>query len=236
MADDLAHGGFGYRFHGSFGILNVEEIVADGARPDFPEHREIDVDNVLVAGQHQAFLGHLTHGCAAAHVFHRAHANIDLVDAQGRRRERGLDRIGQMIVQSRLHFAREFAEAQHHAELVGLDSKEAGKSPEHDHSQRDQGDTPATEVAGQYAAQPILAAAQKFFEIGRPRSAWLLRSRAPRTARTRTPRSAAGLIAPRHQILLAPPSPAARFGGYRGAPCPLQRAVMARFCPLRGLM
>ena len=73
-----------------------------------------------------------------------------------------------MIVQSRLHLAGELAEAQHHAELIGLDAEEAGKAPEHDSDQRNQRDAAAAEIAGQKAAQPVLAPAQKFFEIGRP--------------------------------------------------------------------
>ena len=100
-----------------------------------------------------------------------AHADIDLVDAQRRRRERGLDRIGQMIVQPRLHLADELAEAQHDAELVGLDAEEAGKAPQRDRHQRDQRDAAAAEIARQQAAQPVLAAAQEFFQIGRPRAA-----------------------------------------------------------------
>ena len=174
-ADNLAHGGFGYRFDGAFGILDVEQIVADRARPDFPQHREIHVDDVLVAGQHQAFLRHFAHRGAAADVFDRAHADIDLVDAQRRRGERGLDRIGQVIVQPRHHLARELAEPQHDAELIGLDPEEAGKAPEYDYRQRDQRDAAAAEIAGQQAAQPVLALAQQFLEIGRLRPARRLR-------------------------------------------------------------
>ena len=199
VPDDLAHGGFGHRFHRSFGILDVEQIVADAGRLDFPQHREIDVDDVLVAGEHQAFLRHLAHRRAAAHVFHRAHADVDFVDAQRRRSQHGLDRIGQVIVQSRLHLAGELAEAKHHAELVGLDAKEAGKAPEHHGNERNQSDTAAAEIAGQEAAQPVLASAQKLLQIGRSRPASrLLRPRAPRSPGPRSP-GATGLVVPRHQ-------------------------------------
>ncbi len=78
-----------------------------------------------------------------------AHADVDLVDAQRLRRERGLDRIGQVIVEPRLHLAHELAEAQHHAELVGLDAEEAGKAPQHDGDERDQRDAAAAEIARQ---------------------------------------------------------------------------------------
>jgi hypothetical protein len=42
------------------------------------------------------------------------------------------DRIGQMIIQSGLHLADEFSEAEHHAEFIRLDAEEAGKAPQHD--------------------------------------------------------------------------------------------------------
>ena len=74
-----------------------------------------------------------------------------------------------MIVQTRLDLAHEFAEAQHHAELVGFDAEEAGKPPQHDGGERNQRDAAATEIARHEAAQLVLAAAQEFFEIGRPR-------------------------------------------------------------------
>ena len=75
-----------------------------------------------------------------------------------------------MIVEARLHVAHEFAEAQHDAEFVGLDAEEAGKAPQRDRGQRDQRDAAAAEIARQQAAQPVLAAAQEFFEIGRLRA------------------------------------------------------------------
>ena len=90
-----------------------------------------------------------------------------LVDAQRLRRERGLDRIGQVIIQPRLRFAHEFAEAEHHAKLIGLDPEKAGKTPQHDSGHRDQGETAAAEIAGHQPAQAVLATAQEFFEIGR---------------------------------------------------------------------
>ena len=39
---------------------------------DAPEHDEIDVDDVLVAGQHQALLGHVAHAARGAAVLGRA--------------------------------------------------------------------------------------------------------------------------------------------------------------------
>ena len=59
LADHLAHHGFGRDLHGRFRIADVEQVHAGVL--DAPEHREMDVDDVLVAGQHQAFLGHIAH-------------------------------------------------------------------------------------------------------------------------------------------------------------------------------
>src|ERR1700722_17783119 len=134
-----------------------------------------------------------------------------------------------MIVKARLHLAHIFAEAQHHSDLVGLDAEETRKAPQRNGSERDQHNAPAAEISRNKAAQPVLAAAQKFFKIGRSR-ALLLRTRAPGSPRPRTPR-ATGLIAPRHQFSperrragcvarAAPGSP-----GYRGVPGPMQRKV-----------
>ena len=81
-----------------------------------------------------------------------------------------------MVVQAGLYLRRyEFPEPQHHADLVGLDAVEAGKAPEHERDQDDQGDAAPAEIARQHVAQPVLAAAEEFFQIGRPRSAarWL---------------------------------------------------------------
>ena len=55
-------------------------------------------------------------------------ADVDLVDAQRLRREHGLDRIGQVIVQSGLHLAHQLTEAEHDAEFIRFDAQEAGKS------------------------------------------------------------------------------------------------------------
>jgi hypothetical protein len=48
-ADNFAHGAFGNRLHRSFGLLDVELIIARTVRFDQPEYRKIDIDDVLVA-------------------------------------------------------------------------------------------------------------------------------------------------------------------------------------------
>ena len=50
-ADDLAHGGLGAGAHVLFRITHVEGVLEDVL--DLPQHGELDVDDVLVAGQHQ---------------------------------------------------------------------------------------------------------------------------------------------------------------------------------------
>jgi hypothetical protein len=195
-----AHGAFGDRLHGAFGLLDVEQVIAHAIGLDLPQHREIDVDDVLVAGEHQTLLRHVADRGTSAQVLDHPHADVDLVDAQRLRGQHRLDRIRQVIVQSRLHLAHVFAEAQHHAELVGIDAEKAGKAPDRDRGEHNQAQALAAETtARQHGAQPILAAAQKFLEVWRCRAGRLL-ARAPRAfASSRSP-GAAALIAPRHRL------------------------------------
>src|SRR6266571_5104764 len=119
-----------------------------------------------------------------------------------------------MIIKPGLHLADEFAEAEHHAELVRLDAEEAGETPQGDGRQRDQRETATAEIAGQQAAQPVLAGAQKFFEVGRSP-----RSRPPRAPGLVTPRHD---LAPRRRRTLPGPFGAALVaGGYRVSATPL---------------
>jgi hypothetical protein len=165
----------------------------------------------LVAGQHQAFYRLVPHGAAEAHI----EADVDLVDAQRLWRERGFDRIGQMIIEAGLHLAHEFAEAEHHAEFIGFDAEETGKAPQRNGGKRDQCDAAAPEITRQQAAQFVLAHAQKFLDIG-----WSSWSRPPRATRLAIPRHD---IALRHRSTL-PGSLAAALvaGGYKVAQLRLQ--------------
>ena len=126
VADDLTHRAFGHRLYRAFRLLNVEQILFNAFRIglDLPQHRKVHVDNVFVAGEHQALFRHVAHRGAAAQVLHHPHADIDLVDAQGLRRQHRLDRIGQMIIEPGIHFAYGRTEAQHDAALVRLDAEE----------------------------------------------------------------------------------------------------------------
>ena len=121
----------------------------------------------------------------------------------------GLDRIGQMVVQAGRRLAGKFAEAQHHAELVGLDAEEAGHAPQHQRGERDQREAarrPGCRRAGRCADRSWLRRRSS------SRSGWLgpgddCVPPAPRAARAATaaPRIApwaSALIVPRHDILL----------------------------------
>src|SRR5262249_24209410 len=88
--DHRAHRAFADGLDRGFRRLHVEKIVADMVRLDLPQHREIDADDVLVAGEHQGLFRYVARGAAAAQI----KTDVDLVDAQRLRRERGLDRIG----------------------------------------------------------------------------------------------------------------------------------------------
>ena len=231
---DLAHRALGHRLHGAFGILDVEEIIADAVRLDPPQHGEIDVDDVLVAGQHQAFFRHVAHGPAAPRrIVDQRHADRDGGDAQRLRQQHGLDRIRQMIVQARLHGAHMLAEAQHDAELFGLDAEESGQSPDRQRADQDQRDADAAEMtAGQQAAGagPGRGAEgpQDRAASARPiagRSPMALSDPSPTGLRLDS--STASTISSAGQWAKMPGlSTSARL--YRGRPRPLQRKLLAR--------
>src|SRR6266536_1047738 len=197
--DHLAHGALGHRLHRAFRMLDIEPISIYPARLDQPEHRELDIDDVLVPGEHQALFGNVAHGAAAAVVLDQPHADVDLVHAQRLRGERGLDRIRYVIIEPGLHIADVFAESQHDAELVGLDAEEAGKSPQRENAEQDQHGAPTAEAsARQHAPELVLAAAQQLLEVRRSGTGGL-RSGVPGPL-SGTPRPAA-LTTPRHEWL-----------------------------------
>src|SRR5271166_1510409 len=196
-ADNLAHRAFRDRLHRTFRLLDVEKIIARAVGLDQPEHRKIDIDDVLVAGEHQAFRRHLARRGAAAQILHVPDADIDAVDARDLGRKRRLDGVWQVVIETWLDVADVFAETQHHAELVGLNAEEAGQSPDGNRGKHDQCEPLAAEIpARQHVAQLVLAAAQKLLEIGRCRSG-LLRALASTSSRSPGP---AALIAPRHRL------------------------------------
>ena len=103
-----------------------------------------------------------------------------------------------MIVQAGLHGAHMLAEAQHDAEFFRLHAEETGQSPDRQRANQHQRDAHAAEMsARQKLLQPVLAAPQKVFQVGRP---WpdRLRTAAPWSLGTLAPRAASALILPRH--------------------------------------
>ena len=83
---------------------------------DAPVDHEVDVDDVLVAGQHQALFGDIADAAAAAR--RSAHADLDDVLARDLRQPHFLDRVGQAEMQARRLLPVDLAEAHDDAELV----------------------------------------------------------------------------------------------------------------------
>ncbi len=171
LADHLPHRALGRRFDGQLLVADVEQIRARIA--DHPEHGEIDVDDVLVAGQHQRLFGHLARSDLAGRLhFTRPIADLGSIDPRDARRQHPLDRARQMIVEPRLGRAVIGAKAQHDADLVGEHAIKTARQPDHDDGEDDDGDPGAgAEPARQQPPKPVLAPAQHFLEIGRPRHA-----------------------------------------------------------------
>ena len=63
LADNLTHRRFRGSFNRQFGIANLEEEFRRVL--NFPENHKLGVDDILIAGQHQAFLRHVTRRTAA---------------------------------------------------------------------------------------------------------------------------------------------------------------------------
>src|SRR5690625_4020659 len=164
-ADDLAHRRLGRRLHGGFALADVEEVLAGIG--NLPEDREVDIDDVLVAGQHQAFFGHVTSrrtgACGRAAI-----ADFDRVDGLDRRRDDRFDRIGQMPVEAGFGRLNPLAEAENDALFIRLHPIETGQHPE-DEDRRDRHQNAATTAkAARYGTlQALLAATYHFLQIGR---------------------------------------------------------------------
>jgi len=95
-----------------------------------PEDDEVDVDDVLVTGDHLTFVSNVTaRGAVAADV---AEADLDTVVARDLGGHHGLDRIGNVIMQSRRGRADPFAKTQDDALLLRVDPVEAGQRPDRD--------------------------------------------------------------------------------------------------------
>src|SRR5690606_7469261 len=194
-ADFLAHGAFGDGADGAFRVLDVEQEVGRAARLHLPDDGEVHVDDVLVAGQHQAFLRHFAHADIAAGGG-ALHADADFETAILRHigDDDALDGIRQMIVQAFTDRADMLAETQHDALLARLDLEPAGKTPDgQQHDEREEDALLAREETARHdLAETVLTTAQKLVDIGRTRAA-TGRTAAP-PARIRTPRATAAAL------------------------------------------
>ncbi len=142
---------------------------------DDPEHHEFDVDDVLVARQHQAFLGDVADGDGAARGAEQIgagqglHTDLDAIDVRDRRQIDRLDRIGPAELQARRQRSVELAEAQDDALLVRVHTD--GKRVKGDHRDRHEQDqsqkAAADAAAGHGLLQAILTSLQQLFEIRR---------------------------------------------------------------------
>ena len=113
----LAHGALGNGFDRRIlRIWNVEQ--KRGRVLDLPIDREIDVDDVFVAGQHQAFLDDIGKLRRFFPRFRRLVSDRDLVLVLDFRRVGDLDRPGQVITHARIRNRAHRPEAQHHTDFV----------------------------------------------------------------------------------------------------------------------
>ncbi len=139
-ADDLAHRALRHRLDGRVGRIgrigrafDVEEIGAGILH--HPIDGEVDVDDVLVAGQHFGFGGNVR-ARAVAVLVRDAIADIDLALMRHVQRVGGLDGPGQVIVDARRRARDIAAEAQHDALLIGADEIDARGEPYDDDAEQ----------------------------------------------------------------------------------------------------
>ena len=203
-ANNFAHGAFGGRLHGLRGIADVEQVFARVL--DDPEHRELNLDDVLVAGQHQAFFGNAA-GADSGGSSRGAEADIFAVDPRDFRRQHPFKWRRCLKVKTGRCGPHELAEAEDHALLVGLDPVHHGKSPENQGKDQQYEDTPTgAEATGDEPAQLVLTPAHEFFEVGgfaagpARTPGPLTAAAAATTASAAAPgaASSSALIAPRH--------------------------------------
>src|SRR3546814_5158731 len=81
-------------------LANVKEVLTGIG--DLPLHREVDVDDVLVARQHQALFRNIATRGAGTLAAGALEADVDLLHRGDAGGERRLDRPGQVPVETRL--------------------------------------------------------------------------------------------------------------------------------------
>ncbi|OWK23720.1 hypothetical protein AJ87_29160 [Rhizobium yanglingense] len=193
-ANDFAHRAFSHLLQRFGRVFDVEEI---GLGIDHGEEdRELDVQDVLVARQHET----CRRRCRRRTDILLLHRHLDDLD--------GFHRPEVEMQPRRRNLFLRLAKAKLDTTLVRLDDVDALEKPEDDKNRGNNHCHAAVETAGYDVAELILAAPDDIFQIGRPAPA------AARAVRPLPPRSliitaaaapwaaAAILIAPGHQNLV----------------------------------
>ena len=144
LPDNFTHGAFGDGLHRAGRVLNIEQKVRRIGND--PKHGKIDIDDIFIARQHQAFFRHVTgDSIGTTPVFKAAtHADIHAVNGCNLRRDGCLNGPWQMVIEARAGLRQKLAEAQHNALLIRLHPIKARKSPKcQQNSKHDQYGRPA---------------------------------------------------------------------------------------------
>jgi hypothetical protein len=179
LAHHLAHRGLGGLDHGVSGILALEQ---EGARvAQTVLHGELDLDDVLVFGQHRRISqpGGFDHGVAA---------HIDGADLRDEHQFMALDRIGQAPVETRTHGGLVAAELGDDGLLAFLDNEESGAKPDqHDHCRHQAGADAGTLHVGLETATAAIAAVVGTFALSAEQAAQLAVEITPELIQVRRP-------------------------------------------------
>jgi hypothetical protein len=149
LADHLAHRGLGDLHRRLVGPAHVEGEIARVLH--YVLHRELQVDDVLVVGEHQRLFEHL--GAHVVAVAHLQRAHLGEVDDLLR-----LDRPRQAPAQAGAGFLREAAEGEHDAALALDHDVEAAREP-HQHDERDEHARAAADLPRRRRLRRLVAAA-----------------------------------------------------------------------------
>ena len=118
--------------------MNVEEIHLRIL--DAPEDHEIDIDNVFISGQHEAFFRHPERPAIGPAC---AHADLDDVLSRHLREMHLLDRIRKTEMQAGRFLAARLSQVQDDAELIGInaegESKKRNDRRQYDGHQKENG-------------------------------------------------------------------------------------------------
>ena len=190
QADDLAHDALGHRLDRLAWVEDVEHVVFRLGRVDLPVHPEMNVDDILVPGQHLAFFGNVGAPAEAA----IAHFGDLLIP--DRNLDHRTDRPGPIGVQAGGRLAGVAAEHEIDADFARLDGIERspGEPEQESGEQEEQRPAAAKPLAAAWArssgrqlAKGLLDAADDLLEVARR-----LRARAAPGPTARGPASATG--------------------------------------------